>query len=178
MAIGGALSLPPLSSQEINQALEAAAARYAELLREHLGGDLVSVVLFGSVARGEARAASDIDLLIVGEELPPGRFARLRLLEVVDRQFDLELDRLRARGVYTRVTCLLKTRAEAARVVPLYLDFVEDARLLYDRERFFETVLERLRTSLKQLGAERRRRGRTRYWVLTPRLAPGEVIEF
>jgi len=169
--------LPALSSPEINQALEAAAARYAELLREHLGQNLVSVVLFGSVARGEARPASDIDLLIVGEDFPPGRFARLRLLEVVDRQFDRKLDRLRARGLYTHVTCVLKTRTEAARVIPLYLDLVEDARLLYDRERFFESVLERLRTSLKQLGSERRRRGRTRYWVLTPHLAPGEVIE-
>lgn len=166
-----------LSRAETNQALQAAAARYAELLRGALGGNLVSVVLFGSVARGEAGPDSDIDLLIVGEELPPGRFARLRLLAEADRKFEPELDRLRSRDLRPRLARLLKTRSEAASVVPLYLDLVEDARLLYDRGGFFQTVLERLRISLKRLGAERRTRGRTRYWVLKPDLKPGEVFE-
>ena len=72
---------------------------------------------------------------------------------------------------------VLKTRAEAARIVPLYLDLVEDARLLYDRDGFFRSVLARLRASLERLGAERRTRGRIRYWVLKADWTPGEVIE-
>ncbi|MFQ5520218.1 MAG: nucleotidyltransferase domain-containing protein, partial [Candidatus Methylomirabilia bacterium] len=76
--------MPRPGPAEINQALEAAAARYAGMLQAALGENLVSIVLFGSVARGEARADSDIDLLIVGEEFPQGRFARLRVLEGVD----------------------------------------------------------------------------------------------
>ena len=52
-----------------SEALDAAARRYAELLRQTLGDNLVSVVLFGSVARGEARPDSDIDLLIVDPSL-------------------------------------------------------------------------------------------------------------
>jgi predicted nucleotidyltransferase len=56
-------------------------------------------VLFGSVARGEAGPGSDIDLLVVCEALPPGRFARFSTLERVDRRFEDELARLRAGGV-------------------------------------------------------------------------------
>jgi len=162
---------------EINRALQAEAARYAALLQAVLGANLISVVLFGSVARGEAGPDSDIDLLIIGGEFPPGRFARLRLLKEVDEEFERELDRLRSQGLHPRLARLLKTHAEAARFVPLYLDLVEDAQLLYDRDGFFQSVLARLRASLRRLGAERRTLGQTRYWVLKPDLRPGEVIE-
>jgi len=157
--------------------LQSAAQRYAELLQAAQGENLVSVALFGSVARGDAKRDSDIDLLIIGEEFPQGRFARLRLLEEVDCKFEEELVRLRSFGLHPRLARLLKTRSEASRFVPLYLDLVEDARLLYDRDGFFRSVLARLEASLKKLGAERKVRGQVRYWVLKPVLTPGEVIE-
>jgi predicted nucleotidyltransferase len=154
-----------------------AAAAYAGLLEEHLRDNLISVILFGSVARDEATAGSDIDLLVVCERLPVGRFARLRLLEDVDARFEDQRLALRARGIDTRVVPLLKTRQEALRVVPLYLDLVEDACLLVDRGGFFAQVLAGLRARLGALGAERRRRGQTRYWILKRDFQPGESIE-
>lgn len=168
---------PRVPPPDLNHALRAAAERYADLLRDALGERLVSVVLFGSVARGEARPDSDIDLLVVAEDLPEGRFARLRLLELVDRAFAPELGQLRAAGLTPRVAPLLKSREEAGRIVPLYLDLVEDGRLLFDRDGFFRSVLDRLAASMRRLGSERRVRGRVRYWVLKPDLKPGEVFE-
>jgi predicted nucleotidyltransferase len=160
-----------------SSSLRVAAGAYARLLEEELRENLVAVVLFGSVARGEATAGSDIDLLVVCETLPAGRFARLRELERVDARFEDELRRLLAEGIDTRVVPLLKTRQEAVRVVPLYLDMVEDGCLLVDRGGFFAEVLAGLRARLRALGAERRRRGQVRYWVLKPDFRPGETIE-
>lgn len=166
-----------MATSAVSPELRGAAERYAELLREVLGDNLVSVILFGSVARGDASAGSDIDLVIVCEALPEGRFARLRLLEEADRRFEAELARLRASGIDTRLARVIKTRQEAARMVPLYLDLVEDARLLHDQGGFFASVLSRLAESLSRLGAERRMRGRVRYWVLKRDFTPGEVFE-
>lgn len=160
-----------------SSSLRLAAAAYARLLEEELRDNLLAVVLFGSVPRGEATAGSDIDLLVVCETLPVGRFARLRELERVDARFEHELRRLRAEGIDTRVVPLLKTRQEAGRVVPLYLDMVEDGRLLVDRGGFFAEVLAGLRARLAALGAERRRRGQVRYWDLKPDFRPGDRIE-
>lgn len=168
---------PRVAPLDVNHALRAAAERYTDLLREAFDQQLVSVVLFGSVARGEARPDSDIDLLVVAADLPDGRFARLRSLEGVDRAFEPELARLRAAGLTPRVAPLLKSRVEAATIVPLYLDLVEDGRLLYDRDGFFRSVLDRLVASMRRLGSERRVRGKVRYWVLKPDLKPGEVFE-
>ena len=99
------------------------------------------------------------------------------LLEKRRREFEDELRRLRAQGIDTRVVPLLKTRQEAGRIVPLYLDMVEDARLLVDRGGFFAAVLAGLRERLAALGAERRRRGSVRYWILKRDFRPGERIE-
>jgi len=82
------------------------AERYATLLQSTLEDRLVSVVLFGSVARGEATASSDIDLLIVADDLPTGQFARKRLLASADAAFEPALAAAAANGVDTRLVCV------------------------------------------------------------------------
>lgn len=44
------------------------AKSFAEDLKRHLGADVVRVLLYGSVARGDDGVASDIDLVIVVRE--------------------------------------------------------------------------------------------------------------
>lgn len=41
-------------------------------IRNTLGANLVAIVLFGSYAKGTARLASDLDLLVIARELPRG----------------------------------------------------------------------------------------------------------
>ena len=153
------------------------AADYARLLREALGERLVSVVLFGSVARGDARASSDIDLLIVARDLPAGQFARKRLLAAVDHAFEPLLTAAVDEGFETRLARIVRTPEEAARRVPLYLDMTEDAVLLHDPDGFFAGVLDGMRRSLARLGAKRIWRGKTWYWDLKPDFRPGDAIE-
>lgn len=167
----------PQDAAAASRALRAVADRYAERVRALLGPNLVSVVLYGSVARHEASPGSDVDLLVVCESLPQGRFARLDLLEPAERALDQHLRTLRSQGLDTRLAVIARTRREASRTVPLYLDMVDDAVLLYDRGAFFSGVLARLRVRLRELGAQRRQRGKVRYWVLKPDAVPGEVIE-
>lgn len=63
----------------------------------------MSVVLFGSVARGDAGPNSDIDLLVVANDLPAGQFARKRLLAAADAEFEAELGAAAEKGVDPRL---------------------------------------------------------------------------
>lgn len=165
-------------SREISRKLEQFARRYQDALQDSLGKSLVAAVLFGSVARGEAGPQSDIDLLIVMAGLPQGQLARQDLLEKADRRMERERERLRKEeGIWTDISAILKTPEEAEQITPLYLDMVEDAIILFERDAFFSRVLERLRTSLARLGAKRLRRGEVRYWDLKPDYVPGEIFE-
>jgi hypothetical protein len=49
--------------------------------------------------------------------------------------------------------------------------------LFFDRDGFFAGVLDRLRVSLRRLGARRIRTGSTWYWDLKPDFKPGDRIE-
>ncbi|MEM3108657.1 MAG: nucleotidyltransferase domain-containing protein [Candidatus Bathyarchaeia archaeon] len=55
------------------------ADRIAVSAREVLAGSLKGVYVFGSVVRGEAVAASDVDLLVVAEALPDNQRGRSEL---------------------------------------------------------------------------------------------------
>ncbi|MBS7247979.1 MAG: nucleotidyltransferase domain-containing protein [Candidatus Freyarchaeota archaeon] len=148
-----------------------------ERLLERFGSDLVSVVVYGSVARGEARRDSDVDLLIVLKGMPKGVFKRQELFMEVEEKLGENLDRLEELGYHVEFSPVIKTPEEARVFSPLYLDMVEDAVILFDRDGFFDGVLRRLRGRLQELGAERVRLGKAWYWRLKRDYSFGDVIE-
>ena len=160
------------------------AARFDELLdalvatcRRHYGQRLVSLAVFGSVGRRTPRPDSDIDLLIVAEDLPRGRVARVGDFAKIEAELGETLRRLRSDGVTTELSPVLKTPSEVQQGSPLFLDMLEDARLLVDRDAFLERAFEALRARLARLGARRIWRGTAWFWDLKPDYKPGEVFE-
>jgi len=139
--------------------------------------NLISVVIYGSVARGEAGKDSDIDLLIVADNLPD-RYERFKLFEMAEKDKKVKhlLESLRRKGYNVFLSPIIKSRKEASIITPLYLDMVEDAVILYDKEDFFSKILERLRKRLMELKAERVRIGKRWYWRLKKDYKFGEVI--
>jgi len=141
------------------------------------GERLVSVVVFGSVARRSQNFESDLDLLVIADPLPHGRMKRIREFEAVEDRVEPFLKSLQKEGIHTRISALLKTPEEAGRGSPLFLDMVEDAVILFDRGAFFSALLTKLRQRLESLGARRVWKGNAWYWVLKPDFRPGEVFE-
>ncbi|MGB9724518.1 MAG: nucleotidyltransferase domain-containing protein [Chloroflexia bacterium] len=161
---------------DLGRTLQQVAERYAQVAQDVVGDNLISVVLFGSVARGQVRPDSDIDLLVICRELPTGIFRRREVLEPVRERLQEVLERLWDQGVYTDFVEVIKTMEEAERTHLLYLDMTEEAQILWDRDGFFAGILDRVRERLRELGARRKTLGRLCYWDLKPDFQPGEVI--
>ena len=150
--------------------------RLLDKLRATVGARLVSLVVYGSRARGTHRADSDLDVLIVVRDLPRPRGERHALLRPIKQAIDQEHRQTRG-GEPPYLAYLAKTPEEAAYHSPLYLDMTEDAVLAYDRDGFFQGVLEAMRRRMAALGSTRVWLEGGWYWLLQPDAAWGERIE-
>lgn len=146
-------------------------------LKNNLNNNLTSVVLYGSVARGNFSTNSDIDLLIICKDLPKERLKRLELFSKIDEKLEGEYRKLYKKGINSLIIPILKTEKEAEKISPLYLDMVEDAIILYDRDNFFRKILERLEKKLKEIKAKKIYIGKKWYWDLMPNYKKGDVVE-
>jgi len=138
---------------------------------------LISVVLFGSVARGTPNFHSDLDVLIIAKNLPQGRIRRIKEFATVENGCEKLLNSLKKKGINTDISAIIKTPKEAEQGSPLFIDLVQDAQILFDRNKFFSKIIKRLKERLDILGAKRIWQGDTWYWVLKPDYKPGEVFE-
>lgn len=154
--------------------------RFLDLLKQTFGDSLVSLVLYGSVARGDAEADSDIDLLLILRD-PPNNYHR-RLDQVLGVQSDLEREevykRMRERlDIKPFLSHIILSKEEADENRYIYLDMVEDAKILYDRDNFFAQRLKVIKKRLRELHSKRVwLEDGTWYWDLKPDLKPGEVF--
>ncbi|MEE9225468.1 MAG: nucleotidyltransferase domain-containing protein [Bacteroidota bacterium] len=146
-------------------------------LKRFYGNRLVSVCLYGSVARGTMNNTSDLDLLVVARDLPRGRVKRIDEFRTVERALERILGRARKNEVYCELSPVIKTPEEVNRGSLLFLDMLEDGKILYDRGGFLNRFFEKFRRRLQRLGAKRIWRGETWYWMLKEHYKPGEVFE-
>ena len=145
-------------------------------LRRGYGDRLVAAAVFGSVGRGTPRDDSDVDLLIVARDLPEGRIRRVEEFLPMEARLERALQLIQGDGAPVMLSPVFKTPEEVERGSPLFLDMVDDARIVYDPEPFLAAYLDRLRSRLRELGARRVWLGNAWYWELKPDLRPGEVF--
>lgn len=69
-------------AHEVSPHIRRALSFYANLVRAVYGDDVVSLVLFGSQARGGAGKNSDIDVGVIFKSIPDRRVVRDRLAEL------------------------------------------------------------------------------------------------
>jgi len=122
--------------------------------REFLGENLISIVLFGSRARGDAGETSDHDLFIIANNLPARAFKRVLFIRSpLEGQFEEKL-------------CITaKTPEEVLRdFPPLFLDLGLDGIILFDRNDFFKRLQERIREIIREAGLRRKKQDRDLYW--------------
>ncbi len=149
-------------------------------ISSQFGEDLVSVVLYGSYARGNPHEGSDLDLLVVSdtfEGLLGGRFEIFNKIESALVASDARI-RLRKEGFGTLLSPLPLTLEEVKRNPPILLDILTDGIILYDRKRFMRSHLHALELRLKQLGARKvYLPSGKRFWDLKPDYQLGDEVE-
>ena len=149
--------------------------RYSDFLQElkeevirFYGDNLVTLAIFGSVARGTMRLDSDIDLFICASNLPDGRWHRVDDFEVLESRLEPAFAALRQQGITPVLSPIIKTPAETELGSVLFIDMTEDVIILFDKESYFRKYLDRLTAKMKALGSKKVMLGNAWYWILIP----------
>lgn len=154
--------------------------RYCEILYELFNGNLLSLVLFGSIARGDWSKDSDIDLLVVAEhwERVPV-WGRIRELRKAKDALESSPDYMRAlkAGYWPIIQHYPLSVNEALRFNRIYVDASIDGILLYDRNGFMEKAMQVMRKRLEELGAVRVMLPNRKFYWIFGELSAGRVIE-
>ena len=136
-------------------------------LKEKYQQDLISVVLYGSVARREEKETSDLDLFIVLKG--PFRFVSKRR-EVYDLLSQITPD--------VFFSPMIMDENEVKKLQPIHFELYADGIVLYDSGDFMKKILRRVGEIIKELGSTRYRTGDGCYgWILKRDMKKGEVIE-
>lgn len=161
-----------INLRELPERVRPIVRSYLRGIFERYGDRLISVVLYGSYARGDARSDSDIDLLLIIDGYE--RFEEVG----VDEADELTYRIWKLGKGYHKVLPYPLNREQASYHRPIYLDMITDGVILYDRGCFIEQVFNGIRGRLAQLGARRYELpDGSWYWVLKPEVKEGEVIE-
>lgn len=130
----------------------------------------MACAIFGSFARDTATCESDIDILIVADNLPQGRIKRIIEFETVE-------ENLMRKHKDILFSPIIKTPQEVRMGSPLFWDMTEHIIILYDRNDFFKDFLQSVAERLKKNRARKITKGSAWYWILKEDYSPEEIFE-
>lgn len=151
-SVAGQVNLGKLANGPYKDVLDAVMSG----LLDGLGSRLVTVAVFGSVARGDYHETSDIDIAVIVRDWRERMTSRVSTLIDTTRHTGEMIIRLwEHSGIYSGIQWYALDTKESEILRPLYLDMTLDAVIIYDRNDFFAKILSRMRTRLQDVRGKR-----------------------
>jgi predicted nucleotidyltransferase len=142
-------------------------SRLVNAYKAYLGDKLISMVLFGSRARGDYAKSSDFDILIIAESLPERYLARMGYIRTPLLNFE------------EKVSIIAKTPDEFDSCFPpLYLDMATDGKVLIDKGRFMEKRLKKIKRIIENSTLNRVKKGDEFFWRWKSPKKPGWELDW
>ena len=120
-----------------------------EILKQKFNQDLLAIVLFGSIVKGNFTATSDIDVLVVCENLIKDWRVRDKMTLELTEEIELKYA--------TSIHMVLVSKDEISHsiesVSPLMLEIYEANEVIYEKDSFFTQLLNNFEKNLKNLHA-------------------------
>jgi len=136
-----------------------------------------SYAIYGSVARGQARRDSDVDILIVSRDFSGSISSRIDGVYPCIEEVSKEVNWLIDHNIYAPLSIYPLKPSELNRLPILLLDISEEAKIVYD-DGTLDRVFKILRARLAEIGARKIVLGDGRwYWDLKPDYKLYELID-
>ena len=125
------------------------------VLKQKFNENLLSIVLFGSIVKGNFTSTSDIDVLVVCEA--PIKDLRARDKMILELTEDIELK------YSTPIHMTLVSKDEISHAIesvyPLMLEIYEANEIIYDKDNFFKQLLKDFGKNIHRWRAKKIEKG-------------------
>ena len=123
-------------------------------IKNRLGEGVLSIVLFGSMTRGDFTESSDIDVLVIARNLPDDWRDRDKIvLELAEIGFRY------GRPVHITLTDEYEMNASIEQGAPLVFGLHDANEVVFGRDGFFEKLMKRFDDNMKRWGVRKIRNG-------------------
>ena len=119
------------------------------ILKQKFNQDLLAIVLFGSIVKGNYTTTSDIDVLVVCENLIKDWRARDKMTLELTEEIELKY----ATSIHMALVSKKEISHSIESVSPLMLEIYETNEVIYEKENFFTQLLSNFGKNLKNLHA-------------------------
>jgi predicted nucleotidyltransferase len=149
-----------------------------ERITEHYAENLVTVAVFGSYSRNEARLNSDLDLFLVLKELPYSSRSQIHrdFVESVETPLDSKFQQLRTTGINMEISPIILSMEQAKFFNPLYYDMTQSVLIISDQNDFLKSKIIATSELMKRNGSEKIEIGGHWYWKAKSNPKFGEPI--
>jgi len=120
--------------------VELAIEEFVKACKREFKKDLVSIVLFGSYARGDFKETSDVDMLVIVKKLPESVWERDKLMEKITWKIFLKYNE----DLQPILSTTEEIKAAMKNNNPMFFGILLGYRILMDREGFFERSLKEI----------------------------------
>ncbi len=126
---------------------------------------LASHALFGSLARNTAIPESDLDLLVILDDLPEGMGARLRMLSAIQEIPEIrnELRYLNDHQFFPRLS-FHPFKPQELEITPFFVDTSFDLKIFYDRGTL-AAFIRKIQDLVHAQNIERKKMGKEGYYL-------------
>ncbi len=136
------------------------------ILQQKFNQNLISIILFGSLAKGNFTKTSDIDVIVVCEDLIQDWRVRDKMIPALTEDIELKYS--------TPIHMNLVSEDEISHAIesvnPLMLEIYDANTIIFDKDNFFNNLLKNFEKNLSKWHAKKIEKG---FWKI-PGLA---VIE-
>lgn len=138
--------------------------------------NLVGVLQFGSTIKSPLKHETDLDLLLVFEQLPKSRWEQFQLTADLEKQLNSDLKKLE--GFHIEVSFILKQESQLDHLSSFYLDFIDTSKVWYDPQGLLQQLLKDIQSWIDKNGSYKVKKGNLWYWVYSPQTSSKEPISF
>jgi predicted nucleotidyltransferase len=117
---------------------------FLQKCKQKFGDNLISIILFGSYARGTATEYSDVDLLIIAKNLPKRRIERYKIIR------DIILDFIYEYEINLSPILIKPEELSHKNISPLIYGILTGYKVIYDKDNFWKNYLERIKPIIKE----------------------------